>query len=349
MAILTLRVPQVKTETNGRPAGCPHCGSSILQRWGPVAKPIRDTLESGTIQIYRYKCSACGRTFRHYPTGVDSADQTERLRVAAAMLWALGLSLRSATAMLGVFGVRLCHQTVWRDAIVFAAELGRRRPRGLVPVLGVDGTGARIKGQSRGLVVALDMGSGDPIAVAHLDEQDAEAVTDWLAPLIEQFGVEVIVTDDLNSYATVAKSLHVDRQRCVFHLKRWTGRTIKVLREQLDEVWHPTLDDVERILEELPPEGGHLLCNAWQQIEEPPPREGEEATPLYRFRLMLIRLSNAWHEYRLFARRSDVPTTNNPTEYAMGRYKLRRASMRGVKSETGNLAIFQLCHAGLLS
>jgi len=64
---------------------------------------------------------------------------------------------------------------------------------------------------------------------------------------------------------------------------------------------------------------------------------------------MLIRLSNAQHDSRLFIRRADVPTTNNLTEYAIGPCKLQRASIRGEKTERGNLAIFQLSHPGMLS
>ena len=44
-----------------------------------------------------------------------------------------------------------------------------------------------------------------------------------------------------------------------------------------------------------------------------------------------------------------VPAANNDCEYAIGRYKLRTASMRGVKSAQGRAAIFTLCHVNLLA
>ncbi len=99
----------------------------------------------------------------------------------------------------------------------------------------------------------------------------------------------------------------------------------------------------------MPAQGGYELLQLWEQIDEPPPGLGEKASPLYRLRRMLIRLSNSWQELLLFKRRDNVPTTNNLTEYAIGRYKLRTRTMRGVKSDQGRAAIFTLCRAGLLS
>ncbi len=180
----------------------------------------------GTADFFHHRSQErnpeCGRTFRHYPTGISAAEQTDRLQAAAAMLWALGLSVRVATAVLALFQAPICHQTVWRDGIALAQQLACRRRVGRVRVLGVDGSGARIGGRSSGIVVAVDMGTGDPVVMVELDERNPEAVLDWLAPLVEQLGVEVIVTDDLNLYGPMAKMLDVDRQLCTFHVKSLT-------------------------------------------------------------------------------------------------------------------------------
>jgi rRNA maturation endonuclease Nob1 len=50
-----------------------------------VEKPIKD-LKVGQVALYRYRCTGCSRTFRHYPQGVDSHDQSQRLRGMAALL-----------------------------------------------------------------------------------------------------------------------------------------------------------------------------------------------------------------------------------------------------------------------
>ena len=65
--------------------------------------------------MYRYRCCRCRHTFRHYPQGVDRADQTQRMRKLAAIYWILGMSLRSAVIALAPFGVKLSHMSVWRD------------------------------------------------------------------------------------------------------------------------------------------------------------------------------------------------------------------------------------------
>jgi hypothetical protein len=31
------------------------------------------------VKVYRYRCCSCRRTFRHYPEGVDRADQTHMM------------------------------------------------------------------------------------------------------------------------------------------------------------------------------------------------------------------------------------------------------------------------------
>lgn len=347
MAILTLRVPTVNDEV-GRPTGCGYCGATTLQGWGSVPKPIRDTNGDRIIQIHRYRCTECGKTFRHYPAGVSAAAQTQRLKVTAAMMWAFGLSLRKATVFLAAFGAPLCHQTVWEDGVELGKQLAQRRPK-RVRVLGVDGTGARIGGKSSGVVVAIDMGTGRPVDFVELDERDPEAVRKWLAPLVEQLGVEVLVTDDLAGYGPVAEALQVDRQVCLWHVKRSTGKTLSELGPLLGPEWQPTIEDIGHLMDNLPPDGGYQLSRAWEALEAPSPKPGQTATPLYRLRLLLQHLSRIWQDLLLHQRRLDVPATNNRTENAIGRYKNRARSMRGVKSAAGRQAMFQLRHANLVS
>ena len=114
MAIVTLRLPNVKRKTETRPKKCPYCQGGTFQRWGKVPKPVRDS-RCRNVQVYRYRCCHCRRTFRYYPEGVDQADQTLRMRKLAAIYWVLGMSLRSVTLALAPFGGKLSHMSVWRD------------------------------------------------------------------------------------------------------------------------------------------------------------------------------------------------------------------------------------------
>ena len=114
MSIVVLQLPVVKRQNPTRPTECPHCQGATFQRWGAVQKPVRDP-RLRSVKVYRYRCCHCRRTFRHYPQGVDQADQTHRLRKLAALCWSLGLSYRSIAGIFAAFGVRLSRMTAWRD------------------------------------------------------------------------------------------------------------------------------------------------------------------------------------------------------------------------------------------
>ena len=84
MSIVVLKLPEVKPSTETRPKVCPHCQGETFQRWGKVSRPVKDNSYQN-VSVYRYRCNHCCRTFRHYPEGVDRADQTQRMRKLAAV------------------------------------------------------------------------------------------------------------------------------------------------------------------------------------------------------------------------------------------------------------------------
>jgi DNA-directed RNA polymerase subunit RPC12/RpoP len=79
MAIVLVQMPSVNPAPLVRAKQCPYCGSVLLQSWGTVCKPLRDT-DFEAVQAYRFRCTECERTFRLYPQGVDKADLSQRLR-----------------------------------------------------------------------------------------------------------------------------------------------------------------------------------------------------------------------------------------------------------------------------
>ncbi len=347
MAIVTLHLPDVNQKTESRPQMCPHCGSSVLQGWGKVRKPVRDT-QLKEVEVRRFCCCECGRTFRHYPEGVGAADQSRRLQQLAAIVWVMGPSLRRVTGILGAFGIPLCHMTVWRDVQALAEAWKLPPPPAGVRVLGVDGFYASIKGQDSGMVVAVDMGTGDPVALARIDEKDRPALFAWLEVLQEQLGVEVMVSDDFNPYFVAAERLALDHQICRFHYLRWVKRLLHNLQKQLDAQWDDLLDEVRLLLDELPPEGGKRLYQLYRQIPPPPRVRHRAALPLARLQKLLLRLSDNWSSYRLFLVQPDVPATNNATERVIGRWRTRSRSVRGFKTWSGLVNAFILCNTQLI-
>ena len=336
MSIIVLKLPEVKVFTE-RPTKCPSCGGEILQRWGGNIRKVRDPYVQEVL-VYRYHCWVCRHTFRHYPEGVDQAQQSQRLRTLAAICWAMGLSYRNLEKMFSVFRVGIDHMTAWRDVQERAGQLRKKQMWKRVRVLGVDGAYVRGMGKTQPVVVAVDLGDGELISVAAIDEANPQAVKRWLGSLVKQLEVGVIVTDDLMQYKTVADQLDVEHQICQFHVRRWVGRTLKELREIVPDEWRWIIDEVKQLISDLPLEGSKRLFELWKMIPERRHGQAGPRTPLEELRHLLLRLSEHWPHYRVFDWQNGVPWTNNGTEQAIGRLKIRSRTVRGYKSKAGMLA-----------
>jgi Transposase IS66 family len=193
-------------------------------------------------------------------------------------------------------------------------------------------------------MVLLDMGDGQPVELGEVAEDNPEQLLDWLLPLAQQYGVEVIVTDDLFSYPLVASELEIKRQVCRFHALRWMMLTLKECETTLGEPWQDTIDEVRRIIRLLPENGPHLLHLLWKRIVPPSGPRTPEALAVARLRLLVLKMSENWQQYALFLTESGVPTTNNATERAIGRWRTRSKTTRGFKSLVGLTAAFRICN-----
>lgn len=334
MSILVLKLPDVKRNTERRPKECPYCAGETFQRWGRVKKPVRDT-QSRTVWVYRYRCCRCRRTFRHYPEGTTRADQTERLRLFAVICWTLGLSFRGVSTILSGLGIALCPMTVWRDAQEQGEKLRRQNQWKPVRVLGLDGAYVLGWGEKRPVLVAVDLGEGQPVAVGYVDEHDPQAVQRWLEPWVQRLGVSVIVTDDLAMYKVVARKLNLEHQICQFHVRRWVGRTLKELANTLPQEWLWVVAEIKELMEDLPPSGDKRLYVLWKQVKAPGGRHTGQYTPIDQLRDLLIRLSETWSGFCAFYTDPAIPWTNNGTEQVIGRMKMRARTVRGYKSWPG--------------
>lgn len=367
MAIVLIQLPSVNLDpaSSGRPRQCPKCSCEIVQRWGIVSKPLRDT-EWEEVQVYRYRCTnaQCKHTFRHYPEGVDKADQSKRLRCLGAMAWSMGLSLRGVGTIFSAFGAGLGigRSSVWRAVQEMAGALhskaGSTQRKHKVRVLGVDGAWIRLNGKTRGVMIAVDMGDGNMVSMEVLDEHDPQAVSEWLRPLVTEMGVEVIVTDDLTTYNSVERELGVDRQVCYFHMRRWVGKALSELEKKLavEESWPEwpgVIAEVKTLAEELPPKGDERLLELWQAVQKECGwrKRREQDTPLQSLARLLLQLMENWGRYRFYLTERGaelgVPATNNRTEQMIGNGKIRSRTVRGYKSRGGVLAAFMVCAARL--
>ena len=335
-----IRIPDVKPSPEGRPPACPHCANPALQRWGRVRKPLKDP-RLQEVEVHRYRCPQCQRTFRHYPQGVTPWTQSRRTVLLCALLWALGLSLRSVSALLPHLGTPLSRMSVLRDVRALTEEVKHRLPLP-AQVLGVDGFGVRVRGKPRGVLVCVEMGKGLPLAVLAVEEKDPEAVADALRPLVQALGVEVLVSDDLGTYRTVAEDLGLGHQVCAFHLLRWAGRALSRLRPRVPEGWRGAVETAWGVVRARPPDGGKRLFALYRQVVQGVGKRKEG--PLWELARVLLRLSEEWGRYSLDRRVCGVPSTNNRVEQAIGRFRWRARGMRGIKTWAGVEGAMLLAH-----
>jgi hypothetical protein len=91
-----------------------------------------------------------------------------------------------------------------------------------------------------------------------------------------------------------------------------------------------------------PPEACTRLSELWRNI---PVRRNpnQKTSALYRLRLLILRLSKNWDKCTCDQAMADVLPTNNGTDRAIGKWRIRSYSTRGFKSWAGLEAAFLLC------
>ena len=329
--MIVIQLPTVKRIKNERPTKCKYCEGEIFQRWGEMQRQVKDT-KIRTARVCRYRCTKCKRTFRHYPEGISHAQQSERLKKLAVVCWSLGLSYRGIEMVFYAFGVSLSRMSGWRDEEAEGSEMRKKSTWKPVRVAGIDW--AWLKGE--GIMVAVDLGDGEPLAIGKIDEKDMAAVERWLRTLQQKHGIGAIVTDDLAMYRGIAERLQLGHQVCQFHVRRWVGRTIRELGKKLSEDWLWVLERIKVIMEELPPDGGKQLLELYKQLPSHLKR-GQERTAVDELRHLLIRLSESWERFSTFFHDPGIPWTNNRTEQVIGKIKIRAKTTRGYKTKSGML------------
>lgn len=329
---IVLQLPKVERQPVRRPRRCPYCQGGVFQRWGLVSRRIKDA-KVRTVQVPRYKCTSCQKTFRAYPAGVGPAQQSERLQKLCVIMWSLGLSHRSVVLILSVFGVRLSHMSGWRSVQQAGKRVRQQMQWKPARVVGVDG--AWVAG--KGMMVAVDVGDGELLALAEIDEKEKSAVAAWLKTLKQKHQIGAIVTDDLASYKEIADQLELGHQVCQFHVRRWVGQALRKLEEELPPEWVQLLSTIQHVVADLPVNGSKVLYELWKAIPGRTTPPEEKRTPLEKLRDLVLRLARDWERYIEFYSDPGIPWTNNRTEQIIGRLKSRAKRVRGYKSSHGQL------------
>jgi transposase-like protein len=346
---ISLIIPDVNASCPAdRPRCCRYCQKPYLHSHGALTKPVRDHKLKEVI-VRRYKCLSCAKTFRHYPSGITNKDQSQRTVVLATLMYGLGLSCSAASHLLGALGVKLGKTTVWRDAQEAGEALRRKCPAGRVRVLGADETVFKIKGREVTVGVVVDAQSGRTLGFEVLFGGDGKAFKEWLEPYAKELGAEVLVSDDNDSYRVATAELGLSHQLCIAHVRKYVKRRSKSILEQAErerggdqdqkyKKLEEELKQLREVLEDLPEEGGERIGRMHREyLEARPPDPGEEASAGYRMRMLTLELWQKWPKVRLHLRRPELGLdgTNNASERAIGRSKVRYKTMRGYKSDEG--------------
>ena len=363
---IRLVVPDVNAFPTDRPRSCRYCKGTILHRHGAVLKPIKDH-RATEVAAHRYKCLSCAKTFRHYPSGVNEKDQSRRTVVLAALMYALGLSCSAASHLLGALGAKLSRMSVWRDAQEAGEALRRSRPAGRVRVMGADETVFKVKGKEVVIGFAVDAQRGRTLGFEVLFEGDGRTFRRWLEPYAKELGVEVLISDNNDSYGVAAAELGFSHQLCIAHVRKYVTKRATSIYEQAEKEWDEQdgklkklkedLKELKELLKELPEEGARRIGRLHREyLWAAPPRrkgqeEGKEASAGYRMRMLTLELWDNWHKMRLHLAHPELGLdgTNNASERSIGRSKVRYKSMRGYKSICGmksGIALTQWLYSG---
>lgn len=198
MPVVVVRLPDSTATPEERPDKCPYCHSQILQGWGLAPRSIQD-IQPTSAEIHRYRCSDCGRTFRHYPQGVDRNAQTLRVRKLAALAWVMGISSRDVVDLFRNLGIELNRMTVWREGKELARQLQERASPELWKKYTLDPVYLPGVSPRFGVVLVLDVGLEKRIVLGTMDEYNPRKVKSWLEQLAPgfDFQVSVVTTDFL--------------------------------------------------------------------------------------------------------------------------------------------------------
>ncbi len=195
-----LYFPPVESVPQQAPDNCPSCGNGHLNRHGRLVRSVSDPALRNVL-VERHRCTACGATFRTYPSGVTRTRSTERVMAAAVVLALFGVSYAAIAEVVAAMGAEVSSATVWRmvqRAGVASAPQRRRRmqthihPKGELP-----------EGEPDGVVVRLmrDEGGRDVLAM-EVWHDDMRLVPKPIAAVLENWGAVVVQELDGDSFTS---------------------------------------------------------------------------------------------------------------------------------------------------
>jgi hypothetical protein len=203
-----------------------------------------------------------------------------------------------------------------------------------IQVVGGDPTNVRCSGTDVVIGVTVDAQEGVVLDIAVLDDQWTETFCEWLWPILDWVGAQVLTTDDAEGFKEVAGRTGVEHQSCRRHVTTNVRAFIAEIAEQVWEKPPSVLEEwdvsSEQLLEDLalsewimlghPGYGAKLLKEIYlRYAPAPAPEKGERASIGYRMRHHVLHLWDNWKRltcYRTLrhGKELEVEAANNVTE-----------------------------------
>lgn len=234
---IRMHLPRVEPDEYEMPALCPHNGCKgkhfkLHQRH--CQRAVLDP-DHEQVNVRRYRCLTCKRTFRVYPRGVSNAQRSDRLRGIGVMLYVLGLSYGAVEDALQALGLAGSKASVYRDVQALGEAVKRvRQAQGKrkVEVMGADTTFVTCNRQQVTIAMGVDALTQQVLDIELVDNESAETLQPFLEDLQELFDVQVLLSDDQDSYKNAASELGLTHGICRAHVNRNVAKLVGQVGEQ---------------------------------------------------------------------------------------------------------------------
>jgi len=368
---LKLILPVVEPEKYNEPQQCANagCQGKHFHMRQEVTKALRDGMVA-EVQVRRYGCLRCGRTFRVYPQGVSHAHVSQRVKGMAVMLYVLGLSYGAVALMLEALGVYFSKSSVYRVVQAMGEALpGMKRTQLLsgtqTKVIGADLTYVKCGGKWLPVGVIVDPVSGLVLSIDRLSGEDAQVLQAWIEPIGDAVGAYILVSDDADAFKQVADQSGLDHQVCKSHVVRNSEELITALTRAIEAARSDAslaqlqiepaqaladLGQLQALIHSRQPDQQAQVQALYERYSAAaPPKKGKSASIAYRMRNLFLDRWNLWPRLTFYRTWKDaqgqqiLDGTNNANERAIGWWvKERYRTMRGYKREQSVLNISRL-------
>jgi hypothetical protein len=207
-----LRLAEIAPDEYNMPEVCPYEdgeGRYFKVHQHRVVKRVQDP-DHDHVSARRDRCTRCGRTFRVYPRGVSGAQRSDRLKGIGVMLYVLGISYGVVEDALRVLGGEGSKSSVYRDMQAAGEAVKRlRQAQGVrqVKVAGADTTSVTCDKETVTIAVGVDVLAGEVLEIELVDAESVEAMRPFINDLVNMVEVEVLISDDQDTYKVVADEL----------------------------------------------------------------------------------------------------------------------------------------------